>query len=49
MEKEKVYCRYEKEHSQRQKHLGESRVLMILSPVEKWGGKGERGAAGGQR
>jgi len=39
MVEEKGY-RYMREHSQRQTHLGESRVVMTLNHVEKQGGKG---------
>jgi hypothetical protein len=44
---EKVYYRYVGEHSQRQTHLGESRVDMTLSHVGKKrkGKRGEPGAA----
>ena len=37
MVEEKVYYRYVGEHSQRQGHLGESRVVMTLSHVQRGG------------
>ena len=42
----KFYCRYEGENSQRQTHLGESRVDMTLSHVRRGGKKGKRGQPG---
>lgn len=41
---EKVYCRYEEKHSQRQGHLGEPRVDMTLNHMRR----GERGAEKGE-
>ena len=53
MVEEKVYYRYVGEHSQRQGHLGESRVNMTLSHVRRRvrreGGRGERRRGGGER
>ena len=40
MVEEKVYYRYVGEHSQRQTHLGESRVVMTLNHVVRGGGEG---------
>lgn len=34
---EKVFGRFEGEHSQRQKYLGEFRVNVTLSHVRRWG------------
>ena len=43
MEEEKVYCRPKGEHSQRQRHLGESRgkIDPELAHVKRWG-RGEK-------
>jgi hypothetical protein len=47
MVEEKVYCSQEEEHSQRQGHLGKSRVDMTLSDVRRDGeGKEEVGLRG---
>ena len=45
---ERVYYRYVGEHSQRQGHLGESRVDMTLSHIGRWGRK-VRGESKGTR
>lgn len=42
-----VYHRYKGEHSQRQTHLGESRVVMTLNHVRRQGdGRGKKGERG---
>lgn len=43
MVEEKVYYRFVGEHSQRQTHPGEFRVVMTLNYVGRWEGKGEGG------
>ena len=40
---EKVYSRYMEEHSQRQGHLGDSRVGMTRLSWATWGGREEEG------
>ena len=42
MVEEKVYYRYVGEHSQRQTHLGESRVLLTINHVGRGEGEGNR-------
>lgn len=44
MVEEKVYYGCMGEHSQRQKHLGEVKVVMTLRDMRRWGGEG-RGKA----
>lgn len=37
-----VYCKHRAEHSQRQEHLGESRVHRTLSPLRRGKSRGTR-------